>query len=270
MFAFVAALAYALGYTAQDAFYFEFGLSLEQVGIDKVAALFRLTPLAFIVAIAACLFVAITVALVELLLRRRGARLFRHVPAVVLTPAILGIAGLLAQLSSIPFVRGVGVAIFVWGVGTVVWFIFDALIGRLVAIIAAGVTVVACAGIALLLWVSVTAVEIRDRGFPLAEPVMLRMVGIRVAMVDLRWKDPARRPPALAQPAGASPGQQRLLLVLNESGGRFTVYDCVSKQVFRISDSDADMDRYLGPLYGDRRTEPEWAPRLPPCLVRDS
>lgn len=266
------AAAYALGWAAQDAFFGAFGLTPDEVGVDKLAALLRILPLAVIFAVGLAVVFTFAIAFGGLIydslaracepapswLRRFAAWLRGRVPLLVAVP-IVG-AALVAAMALMGMwprdaAADAGITVLIcWMLTAMVWLVFRDVWGKRTASAAAAAAVVVLAGMLLYGWLPTGADALRSSG---VLPERLNVVGIRSGYVDVRWFDSGRRPPELIDnPAGAAiapPPQTslpRLLIVLNQSGGTYTLWDCVAARIYTVRDNEAAVVRIV-PLPGD-------------------
>ncbi|WP_329072565.1 hypothetical protein [Amycolatopsis sp. NBC_01480] len=250
---FGSAAAYALGYAAQDSFFSAFGLNPDEVGIDKLSALLRIVPLASIFGFCLVLLFTMGIGVGNLIHKKLPERLSARWPVAVTAPVLgVGLVIVMAIDQSLPDlpVISAGVNVLCCWLGTaVVWMVFRAVWGLRAASAAAAAAVVILATVILYEWIPSGAQFLRASG---QASVRLDLIGIRSGWVDVRWHDPRRRPPELAaNPPGYAimPPPQvqlpRLLVVLNQSGGVSTLWDCAASRIYTVRDADADVVHIL-------------------------
>jgi hypothetical protein len=263
----VAAISlYAVAYFTQYSFYEPFGVTPDEVGIDKVSALLRLLPLMFTVGLA---ILVVTVAFMGLgiWIRDSYVATFDKYPRLAewfpdlrrdfppMTFLVLVVVGalLLLDLLIIPNM-GLGpdtddlrnLSKLVWvilcmgGIVTVPWLIVRRFWNSRVAATIATFVAVCVTGLGLYAWVGAGAQTLYSTGIPAQR---LYFVGINIHDVTARWYEPAHKPSGISEPASVDPkAPPHLLIQLNHSTTAYTLYDCATRRTFIVSNGDVDVE----------------------------
>lgn len=250
---FGSAVGYALGYAGQDSFFGAFGLTPDQVGIDKLTGLLRFTPLAVLFGLGLPFLFILVVCVGSMLDLHRPRWWPAGLPIALIVPVlavlVLVLISFFVKLPSDPVFDAGRSILACWIVVSGVWLLVSMSGHARMAPYAAATAAVIVGMFALYIWMPTGATTLRDTGM-LRE--RLNLIGIRSGYVDVRWHDPKRQPPELkANPPSrviAPPPQTalpRLLVVLNQSGGTFTLWDCVARRIYTVHDADAEVVRIL-------------------------
>jgi hypothetical protein len=224
-------------------------LTPDQVGIDKISALLRATPL---IIIAAC-YLAFPVGFGVIfysMLRKILVDDFKVSIkiAAVLIRTLLVVAAVaywyLLAISVLDSMLG-----FYVSMGGILAFIIGEAVRRLHAKatgVVAGIVVFLCAiGFGGSLWIADAADDLRDHGEVSSR---LSLIGFKFSVAEVIWRDPKRS------------SQGRALFVLNQNGDRFFLYDCVAKRVLSIGSSDGEVQRLVPP-----DNDGDWIHRVTGC-----
>jgi hypothetical protein len=266
----IAAISYGLGYYVQYSFYAHFGVTPEEVGIDKTTGLLRLTPVIFTIGLVAIIVLASTMLCARVLFHYLPSEIRRRVPFWLFMPAVLFVLTMVGYETlvngenpaySVPgddssaqlFKSGMYLfGMWLFGVG--VWYAArKSWGGKLAAIlIAASLTMVTAYQLNVYVGDATESLTMYGR-----VTTTLPSVGIVVGLADVRWYDPARRPVALAastpqQPVGDLAASvntpPHLLFILNSSAGRYLLWDCATKRSFVVSDANVDVEHVSIPV----------------------
>jgi hypothetical protein len=102
--------------------------------------------------------------------------------------------------------------------------------GQAMGVLTATMMVLCLAGIQGTVWISEGAVAFRDHG---VTSTRLGLIGFTPTMADVSWRDPRHVPP------------RQTVIVLNQSGDRFTLYDCRHERVLSVASAEAEIQRLL-------------------------
>lgn len=251
-----AGAAYALGYSAQSGYYNAFGLTPEQAGVDRVSALLRITPLAALFGVLTVLVVAAMLAIGRWVqtefLDWLPFAWSRRLPAYVVLPTLLLIPIVSLSVHAPDMYAGpdgstvgdyelwqnITAGALVWLLVAWVWWIFSRILGQLAATAAAGITVIATACIALNMFATAPAQNLRDQGYPQSS-IRLMMIGLPQSYAEVRWKRADRAPRDFVQ------HPDRIYLVLGEKTGQYLLYDYCESVIYPVEAQDAYIVRMI-------------------------
>lgn len=278
---FATGAAYALGYSAQSAYYSLFGLTPEEVGVDKISALLRITPLAALFGFATTTAVAGMLWLGRMIYNMISdlfPRWKSKVPSYLLVSVVLiiplfwfadsenhsrGRYDQIAVEHGYPPSDAILTVGLLWLVLAVMWWVFSKTAGEAVAGIATSVMVVAVACIAL--WEFVEApTEIRATQPKIEQSARLALVGIPQAYAEVQWKNPSEAPEYMRQ------NPRRIYLLIGQNSGRYLLYEYCDMKIYTVSDSQANVIRSLPPGLRRPGKMEDWYRNTFPCDPRPS
>jgi hypothetical protein len=249
LLALIATAAYALAYLLQSVFYGHFGLTPDQVGVDKVGALLRLVPAIFIAVAVAALVLGVLVAISRALWSvlplkaqvRVPFRAFVTLPYVTLFMIGIVVSAVNSADDRVFFrVGGVGLAVMV--PVAVVSFLHRVL-RELVGAWARPAIVVALfmlVGLLGAIWVDTKADALQQDGLG---STTLSIIGIPVGYAAVHWVDPARRPPSVTEQPLTRQEPPHIMVIIGESSTSYTLFDCATQVAYMVSSSDVVVDR---------------------------
>ncbi|NBH11002.1 hypothetical protein [Amycolatopsis sp. SID8362] len=227
---------FALSYLAQCAFYGAFGLTPDQIGLDKVASVLRATPLALLLLLCALSSSIVLVGLVRFVtdsfgdvIRGRVGLVLVAVPLILLLVLVVANATHFLTMSA-GLVNGAVSVLLCWAFVAGVGVVIARVGGRALGVLAATMTLLCAAGVQGSVWISDGAVAFRDHGVVSAR---LGLIGFAPTVAAVSWRDPKHVP------------AQQVVIVLNQSGDRFTLYDCLNQRVLSLGSADAEVQRLL-------------------------
>ncbi|MCP3800324.1 hypothetical protein NLX83_13755 [Allokutzneria sp. A3M-2-11 16] len=274
---FISALCYALAYYVQDGFYAQFRVTPEQVGIDRISALLRVTPVAFVVGFVALMVCCLSVTYAIAVSRAIEAKFKRRVSPLLLLPGgpllYLGVAYAIDGLGITPvsltgsssFVGALLVGTLLSLVIAILWLAARRLELEKMAILLFIPAVILFSATMLKGWIEEGAANLRDHGI---KSHRLILIGVSDALVEVRWRESARRPHSIfgdPSQGGQNSENSTLLLLLNEAGGRFYAYDCLGRRVHRLNEAEVDVERVIPPPPTDKVGGKRWIERSRGC-----
>jgi hypothetical protein len=279
----VAAISlYGVAYFTQYSFYETFGVTPDEVGIDKVSALLRLLPLMFTIGLA-ILVVAVAFMGLGIWIRGRYVAAFdrwpqlaewfpilrRDFPPVVILALVAVAALVFLDWLIIPsmgpgpdvveFRQSVDLGwLILWtsAIVTVQWLVVRRFWDSRVAAVIATFVAVCAAGLCLYSWIGAGAQTLHSTGTPTHR---LFFVGINPRAVTARWYDPIRRPSGISEPSSGDPNSSpHLLIQLNHSASAYTLYDCATQMTYIVSNGDVDVEEVRAPHDLSDEAAREW------------
>ena len=260
-----AAAAYAIAYYLQLSFYREFGLTPDQVGVDKTSALLRLIPAMTVVVAVLGMFAALfQMALMGFRKLRHHTGPRRSAPLAAWTLGVISftfwttsvvrgavpppwpILLLYSLLMSIP----AALALFLVVEEMNPTFVLPrppARIGVCFVLAWTALSAIVVSG-----WVTVGAKDLASTGHLSRR---FEILGIPLDYATISWLDQNKKPPSIAMQSasGTLLPQSELLVIIGQTSSSYTLYDCHTGIVHMVSASDVVVERAKEPPGEDRQ-----------------
>ena len=270
-----AVVLYALAYFIQYVFYEQFGVTPDEVGVDKVAALLRLVPLILLAGTVGTVgaFVLIFVAglLAGFIPERIRDRLnlplyfaaFAVGAAIAYQALVVDGAHGSAHTQASVYMSAVW-ALVTWSwISVLMWFVVERYATRRAAALATAITLIVVVTFTMMSWVSDAAARLHQTGVAAQR---LAWIGIPIGYVDVHWIDAARRPSSIVETTDAGLRYPaRLLILLNQTTSNYTFYDCHTEHAYIVSASDVVVDPAISPV--GQVTAVDWLHQAAGCAA---